>query len=112
MKFFAFTILSALIAPLVYGAALNPVQVKQLAARETAVSNYEDVVGYALPDGRRKIDFYLNGALEGSAVETSDGGKNIPFPFPLTNHLSLNTCLALYIPPLLFFTSLLRKPGN
>ncbi|KFZ01994.1 hypothetical protein V501_09696 [Pseudogymnoascus sp. VKM F-4519 (FW-2642)] len=30
-------------------------------------------VAYALPDGRRKINFYSNGVLDGSAIETEDG---------------------------------------
>lgn len=75
MKFTAIAIISALIAPLAYAAALSPANINALAARNTnAQSGYEDVVGYALPDGTRKIDFYLNGVLEGSAVETKDGG--------------------------------------
>ncbi|KAF2748505.1 hypothetical protein M011DRAFT_457804 [Sporormia fimetaria CBS 119925] len=74
MRFAVITVLSALVAPLAYAAALGPAHINALAAREDAAQKtYEDVVGYALPDGRRKIDFYLNGALEGSAVETSDG---------------------------------------
>lgn len=77
MRFAAITILSALVAPLAYAAALGPANINALAARDADVQKtYEDVVGYALPDGRRKIDFYLNGALEGSAVETSDGGES------------------------------------
>lgn len=74
MKFAAIAIVSALIAPLAYAAALSPANINALAARDTDSQNFEDVVGYALPDGTRKIDFYLNGALEGSAVETKDGG--------------------------------------
>ncbi|OAG09175.1 uncharacterized protein CC84DRAFT_1201993 [Paraphaeosphaeria sporulosa] len=74
MKFTVVAIVSVLIAPLAYAAALSPANINALAARDTnAQSGFEDVVGYALPDGTRKIDFYLNGALEGSAVETKDG---------------------------------------
>ena len=76
MKFTALALVSALIAPLAYAAALSPANINALAARDTSAQNFEDVVGYALPDGTRKIDFYLNGALEGSAVETKDGGTS------------------------------------
>lgn len=75
MKFTAFALVSAIIAPLVCAAVLSPANINALAARDTNTPDvYEDVVGYALPDGTRKVDFYLNGALEGSAVETADGG--------------------------------------
>lgn len=79
MKFTAVALISALVAPLVYAAALSPANINALAARDTNNQDvYEDVVGYALPNGTRKIDFYLNGALEGSAVETDDGGISSP----------------------------------
>ncbi|KAF1974201.1 hypothetical protein BU23DRAFT_638389 [Bimuria novae-zelandiae CBS 107.79] len=73
MKFTTITFLSTLLAPLVCAAALSPANINALAARDNNTENFKDVVGYALPDGTRKIDFYLDGALEGSAVETKDG---------------------------------------
>lgn len=74
MKFTALTLLTTLLAPLTYAAALSPANINALAARDTATQSFEDVVAYALPNGTRKIDFYFDGMLEGSAVETEDGG--------------------------------------
>lgn len=71
--------LTLLFTTLASSAALNPATLNTLAARAPDVSNaYEDLVGYQLPDGHRKIDFYFNGALAGSVIETDDGGTS-PF---------------------------------
>ncbi|MCJ1259038.1 hypothetical protein MMC24_006873 [Lignoscripta atroalba] len=62
----------AVFAPLIYSAAVDT----SLVARGTDVTTstpYGDVVAYELADGRRKLDFYANGVLEGSAVENGDG---------------------------------------
>lgn len=67
----------ALFANVVYSAAID----SSLSSRDVNVTDaadfkeFGDVVAYALPDGRRKIDFYTNGVLDGSAIETDDGGK-------------------------------------
>lgn len=86
MRFTAITLIFSLCASLVYSAALNPATLSSLAARAPDVEDsYSDVVAYALPDGHRKIDFYLDGALAGSVVETDDGGTFIvtATPHPL-----------------------------
>ncbi|OWP01194.1 bacterial alpha-L-rhamnosidase domain protein [Marssonina coronariae] len=44
-----------------------------LATDGDRASNLEDLVAYRLPDGRRRIDFYDNGVLEGYALETDEG---------------------------------------
>ena len=63
--------------PFIYAAVLDTSVGKSLEMRGTKTdAGYQDVVAYALPDGRRKIDFYLNGAIEGSVIETNDGGMN------------------------------------
>ncbi|KFY65804.1 hypothetical protein V496_02325 [Pseudogymnoascus sp. VKM F-4515 (FW-2607)] len=65
----------ALFANVVYSAAID----SSLSSRDVNVTEaadfaeFGDVVAYALPDGRRKIDFYSNGVLDGSAIETEDG---------------------------------------
>lgn len=66
----------ALFANVVYSAAIdNSRSSRDLNSTETAdFADFSDVIAYALPDGRRKIDFYSNGVLDGSAVETEDGG--------------------------------------
>jgi hypothetical protein len=75
MKITALSFLFALFVPLIYAAVLDPSMSRAPAVRRSDNQTaYEDVVGYELPDGRHKIDFYLNGVLEGSAIETSDGG--------------------------------------
>ncbi|KFY15627.1 hypothetical protein V492_01869 [Pseudogymnoascus sp. VKM F-4246] len=67
----------ALFANVVYSAAID----SSLSSRDLNVtekadfSDFADVVGYALPDGRRKIDFYTNGVLDGSAIETENGAQ-------------------------------------
>ncbi|KFY32272.1 hypothetical protein V493_00350 [Pseudogymnoascus sp. VKM F-4281 (FW-2241)] len=65
----------ALFANVVYSAAIdNSRSSRDLNSTETAdFADFSDVIAYALPDGRRKIDFYSNGVLDGSAVETEDG---------------------------------------
>lgn len=69
--------LTLLFTILAFSAALNPTTLNFLAARAPDVSNvYEDLVGYQLPDGHRKIDSYFDGALAGSVVETDDGGTS------------------------------------
>lgn len=69
------TLILALFANVVYSAAID----SSLSSRDVNVtadfSEFGDVVAYALPDGRRKIDFYTNGVLDGSAIETDDGGE-------------------------------------
>ena len=70
----------AVFAPLIYSAAVDT----SLVARGTDVTTstpYGDVVAYELADGRRKLDFYANGVLEGSAVENGDGGMFLSFLF-------------------------------
>ena len=37
-------------------------------------AEFGDIVANALPDGRHRIDFYTNGVLDGSTIETEDGG--------------------------------------
>ncbi|OBT65084.1 hypothetical protein VE03_05190 [Pseudogymnoascus sp. 23342-1-I1] len=65
----------AFFANVVYSAAIA----SSLSSRDVNVTEaadfaeFGDVVAYALPDGRRKIDFYTNGVLDGSAIETEDG---------------------------------------
>ncbi|OBT52961.1 hypothetical protein VE04_04948 [Pseudogymnoascus sp. 24MN13] len=62
----------ALFANVVYSAAID----SSLSSRDvnvTEAADFGDVVSYVLPDGRRKIDFYTNGVLDGSAIETDDG---------------------------------------
>lgn len=91
MRLTSISVFIGLCASLAYSAALNPATLNSLAARAPNIENvYEDLVGYELPDGHRKIDFYYNGALTGSVVETDDGGT-----LPSTNHhadmLSLNS---------------------
>jgi len=82
MRLTSISVFIGLCASLAYSAALNPATLNSLAARAPNVENfYEDLVGYELPDGHRKIDFYYNGALTGSVVETDDGGT-----LPSTNH--------------------------
>jgi len=77
MKFSAFSFIFALLVPFIYAAVLDTSVGKSLEMRGTKTdAGYQDVVAYALPDGRRKIDFYLNGAIEGSVIETDDGGMN------------------------------------
>lgn len=67
----------ALFANVVYSAAID----SSLSSRDvnvTEAADFGDVVSYVLPDGRRKIDFYTNGVLDGSAIETDDGGMLPP----------------------------------
>ncbi|KAF2998966.1 hypothetical protein E8E13_007151 [Curvularia kusanoi] len=74
MRFSSITALLALFTGLAYTAALNPATLNSLSARVPDTDNvYESLVGYELPDGHRKIDFYFNGAFAGSVVETDDG---------------------------------------
>ncbi|KAH7385923.1 hypothetical protein BKA66DRAFT_569243 [Pyrenochaeta sp. MPI-SDFR-AT-0127] len=74
MKLASISLLFAVFAAVIYAAALDTSYIHALEARDAEDQPvFEDVVGYQLPDGHRKIDFYLNGALAGSAVETSDG---------------------------------------
>jgi hypothetical protein len=83
MKFSTISLFISLFVPFIYAAALDPSSVHALEAREADNQTlYEDVVGYQLPDGTRKIDFYTNGALSGSAVETEAGGESTTL-FPL-----------------------------
>jgi hypothetical protein len=62
-----------LFSQLVYATAMGTRAVS--AANQT--QTFEDLVAYQLPDGRRRIDFYDNGALEGYAIETDAGGKSL-----------------------------------
>lgn len=62
----------ALFGHVVYATAIDT---RSLVARDDQSPNTEDLIAYQLPDGRRRIDFYDNGALEGYAIETDDGGK-------------------------------------
>lgn len=66
MKFF--TILAATVA-LVSAAVLDPVH--SLVQREAANG---DVVAFALPDGRSKLEIVVDGVLEGTLFQTADGG--------------------------------------
>ena len=78
MKFSAFSFIFALLVSFIYAAVLDTLVGKALEVRGTKTdAGYQDVVAYALPDGRRKIDFYINGAIEGSAIESDDGGMNV-----------------------------------
>ncbi|KFX88790.1 hypothetical protein V490_07400 [Pseudogymnoascus sp. VKM F-3557] len=65
----------AIFANVVYSAAIdNSLSSRDVNVTEAAdFKEFGDVVAYALPDGRRKIDFYTNGVLDGSAIETDDG---------------------------------------
>ncbi|KAL2069365.1 hypothetical protein VTL71DRAFT_15703 [Oculimacula yallundae] len=61
----------ALFGHMVYATAIDT---RSLVTRDDDQSpNTEDLIAYQLPDGRRRIDFYDNGALEGYAIETEDG---------------------------------------
>ncbi|KAH9225049.1 hypothetical protein DL95DRAFT_452766 [Leptodontidium sp. 2 PMI_412] len=60
----------ALFGHVVYATAIDT---RSLVARDDQSPNTEDLIAYQLPDGRRRIDFYDNGALEGYAIETDDG---------------------------------------
>lgn len=94
MRFTYISVFIGLCASLAYSAALNPATISSLAARAPDVENiYDDVVGYELPDGHRKIDFYHNGALAGSVVETDDGGmlSRHAHPQQVSNTLTLNS---------------------
>ncbi|KAJ4406580.1 hypothetical protein N0V91_004523 [Didymella pomorum] len=78
MRFTLLPLIFSLCASLAYAAALSPATLSSLAARTPDIEEpavYSDVVAYALPDGHRKIDFYLDGALAGSVVETDDGAE-------------------------------------
>ncbi|OBT73211.1 hypothetical protein VF21_08691 [Pseudogymnoascus sp. 05NY08] len=65
----------ALFANVVYSAAISSsISSRDVNVTEAAdLAEFGDVVAYALPDGRRKIDFYSNGVLDGSAIETENG---------------------------------------
>jgi hypothetical protein len=87
MRLTLLPLIFSLCASLAYAAALSPATLSSLAARTPDIEEpavYSDVVAYALPDGHRKIDFYLDGALAGSVVETDDGGT---FTHALTSHV-------------------------
>ncbi|KAH6710587.1 hypothetical protein BKA61DRAFT_578423 [Leptodontidium sp. MPI-SDFR-AT-0119] len=60
----------ALFGHVVYATAIDT---RSLVVRDDQSPNTEDLIAYQLPDGRRRIDFYDNGALEGYAIETDDG---------------------------------------
>ncbi|KAF3039954.1 hypothetical protein E8E12_009023 [Didymella heteroderae] len=76
MKFTSISLVFSVCTSLAYAAVLNPATLSSLAVRTPNVEeSYSDVVAYALPDGHRKIDFYLDGALTGSVVETDDGAE-------------------------------------
>lgn len=80
----------ALFTNIVYGAALT--------TRETDVATsslFSDVVAYQLPDGRRKIDFFDNGVLEGYAIETDDGGMSLASSSTLLSVGKFFSCLGL-----------------
>lgn len=64
--------LIALFGHIVYASVIDT---RSLVTRDDQSPNTEDLIAYKLPDGRRRIDFYDNGALEGYAIETDDGGK-------------------------------------
>lgn len=66
----------ALFSHLVYATAIDT----RAVAGTNHTQNFEDLVAYQLPDGRRRIDFYDNGALEGYAIETDAGGKSLSSP--------------------------------
>lgn len=65
----------ALFANVVNSAAIG----SSLSSRDIN-AEFGDVVAYAVSDGRRKIDFYSNGVLDGSAIETEDGGTVLHSP--------------------------------
>ena len=67
-------LLVALFSNIVYASVIDT---RSLTARDDQSPNTEDLIAYQLPDGRRRIDFYDNGALEGYAIETDDGGLYI-----------------------------------
>jgi len=63
-------ILVAIFSNIVYASVIDT---RSLTTRDDQSPNTEDLIAYQLPDGRRRIDFYDNGALEGYAIETDDG---------------------------------------
>tara|TARA_R110002033_G_C3763939_1_gene227470 strand:- start:234 stop:491 length:258 start_codon:yes stop_codon:yes gene_type:complete len=67
-------ILVAIFSNIVYASVIDT---RSLTTRDDQSPNTEDLIAYQLPDGRRRIDFYDNGALEGYAIETDDGGLYI-----------------------------------
>ncbi|KAK0110184.1 hypothetical protein ONS95_002835 [Cadophora gregata] len=63
-------LLVALFSNIVYASVIDT---RALTARDDQSPSTEDLIAYQLPDGRRRIDFYDNGALEGYAIETDNG---------------------------------------
>lgn len=79
MKFLA--VLATTVA-LVSAAVLDPVH--SLVQREVVNS---DVTAFALPDGRSKLEVVVDGVLEGTIVETADGGRMLPPNSCLSDHM-------------------------
>ncbi len=76
----------ALFSHMVYATAIN---MGDLVVRDDESPNTEDLIAYQLPDGRRRIDFYDNGVLEGYAIETDAGGESTVLPIhPCLNLLT------------------------
>lgn len=77
MKFL--TLLAAAVT-LVSAAVLDPVH--SLVQRELANGNGE-VIPIALPDGRTKLEIVVDGVLEGTLIQTADGGGMRALPTAL-----------------------------
>lgn len=76
-----------------YSAAINADSISTRDTNVTTSTESGDVIAYALPDGRRKIDFYTNGVFDGSAIETDDGGMCLPKYFSVYIGLFRPICI-------------------